>query len=739
MFIPLISLFLPLVWSAGLDTRQASRDDCYTAMQLVEESSSGFIDGKAALNCLLSLPFDSNRAGAFLTEIRKYIQFQSTLEVLKSPPDTYISPAVDILGGLDKISNTTYTNQYEFDLDIGNLIRSANDGHFFISPCSLAPFTFQRQEIGLVSVSGDGRRTPEIYVGADVRALTSGSTAVSPVMTINGQDVIKYLEEVADLQGNQDPDARWNLLFVSAAAVASVGSNELLFWGSFTSDGGIWPGVDNTTLEFKNGSTIDLATVAKYNDFPIVSSATALFRTVCIQDDSNNLRRGTPTKRDDNTEVSPTATAGPVGFPKPVIRDPYNQIIGYSLDNETAVMFIPTFLGGASFPANQDLVFAQTATRIVNTAVANGHTKLIIDLSRNPGGDIARAFDLFKLFFPSKLPYSATRFRRHDGSDLLALANQNLPATTAGTSPFKYQGFVNPAQDAGFASVEDFLEGEIQLGVNVTSLYANFNYTLLSVINANDGPIRGFGGIPINNTQPYAPEDILIVTDGICSSTCTTFVNLMTNVGGVRALTFGGRPRTEPMQVMGGVRGAQVYEFSDLDNDIAVAASLVVADPSLLTKAQVTLAENVSPVGLKNLPLVVYGGGINLRNAYQEGADHLPLQFDYQASDCRLFYTAKNIADPASTWADARDAIWGDAGCVTNSTGGRGSLEYRSKNKVNGGGSTNDNSTDSGSGSNGGGSGDDGDKDGDSGAGSFRLGGSLLGLCVFASAFALII
>ncbi|KAI1754864.1 hypothetical protein F4782DRAFT_463688 [Xylaria castorea] len=738
MLVPFLAIFLPLVWTAELNPRQASGDDCYTAMQLVEGSSSGFIDGKAALNCLLSLPFDASKADTFLTEIRKYIQFQSTLEVLKSPPATYISPAVDILGGLDKISNTTYKNQYEFDLDIENLIRSANDGHFFITPCSLAPFAFQRDEIGLVSVSEDGRKTPEIYVGADLQALASGNTTVSPVMTINGQDVTEYLEGVADLQGNQDPDARWNTLFVSAAAVASVGSNELSLWGTFTSNSGIWPGNDTTTLEFKNGSTIKLATVAKYNKFPTVSSATALFNTVCIQDNPGNSRRGTPTKRDDNVEVSPTATAGPLGFPTPVIRDPYNQISGYSLDDGTAVMFIPTFAGGANFPANQDLVFAETATRIVNTAVSNGRTKLIIDLSRNPGGNIARAFDLFKLFFPSKLPYSATRFRRHDGSDLLALVNQNVPAITAGTSPFKYQGFVNPAQDAGFASVEDFLKGEVQLGVNVTSLYANFNYTLLSVLNANNGPIRGFGGIPINNTQPYAPEDILIVTDGFCSSTCTTFVNLMTNVGGVRALTFGGRPRSEPMQVMGGVRGAQAYEFSDIDNDIAVGASLVNNDSSLLTKAQLTLAENVLPLGLKNLPLVIYGGGLNLRNAYQEGADHLPLQFDYQASDCRLFYTAKNIANPASTWTDARDAIWGDAGCVTNSTGGRGSLEDRSKNMNNGSGSGN--STNSGNGTNGGGSGGDSTKDdGNSGARSLRLGGNLLGACVFTSAFVLIL
>ncbi|TGJ79627.1 hypothetical protein E0Z10_g9124, partial [Xylaria hypoxylon] len=536
-------------------------------MQLVGQSSEKIIDGQAAQDCLLSLPFVAKTAGQFLIEIRKYIQFQSSLEALKNPPDTYLSPAVDILGGLDKIGNNSYTNQYQFDFDIRSLVRSATDGHFVIFPCSLSPFSFFRQETSsLVSISQDGLAQPEIYLSTDVAALSSGSTTRSPVTKINGQDVIDYLEIVAAPQSAQDPDARWNTLFLSLAATATGNSDLASLWGEFVSNDGLWPGVNGTTLEFKNGTTLDLPTLSQYNFENMFSSSEALYEAACIPSVPNNSRRATRTKREVNAEVSPTATAGPLGFPTPFIREPYNQISGYTVDDDTAVMFIPTFEGGPDFPDDQDFVFGQTAQKLVNQAVSEGRTKIIIDLSRNGGGDTSRGFDLFKLFFPSKLPYSANRFRRHDALDLIALSGQTVPVTIAGLDPFDYLNAVNADQDAAFASVEDFLEGEVQFGGNVTAISANFNFTLFSTTHVDTGPVRGFGGAPINSTQPYAPEDILIVTDGFCASTCAIFVNLMTHVGGVRALAFGGRPRSEPMQVIGGVRGSQFYGWSDIEN-----------------------------------------------------------------------------------------------------------------------------------------------------------------------------
>ena len=92
-------------------------------------------------------------------------------------------------------------------------------------------------------------------------------------------------------------------------------------------------------------------------------------------------------------------------------------------------------------------------------------------------------------------------------------------------------------------------------------------------------PIRGFG--PLKNnllpTAPYKAEDILIITDGRCSSTCTTFVNLMTQSGVVRVLFFGDRPELSPMQAMGGVRGSQSLGFQDIVGLVGATEQLATA------------------------------------------------------------------------------------------------------------------------------------------------------------------
>lgn len=373
----------------------------------------------------------------------------------------------------------------------------------------------------------------------------AGSSHVSPVVSINGQDVVEYLESIAATITSQDPDASWNDLFASAWGHAAHPDDALLYRGQFAVPGW-WPGTNNTHLEFKNGSSIDLPTYAVYhlNDFP--DTGEDMFKLLCIEPLASNSSTSSNSRRDLSRKVlgkrgTQNYTSGPQFYPTPLLRDPQNLIIGFNLDAQTDVMFLPTFEADAN---GQTSTLSDMATKIVQNAVDHGRTKMIIDVSANGGGNIDRAFDLFKLFFPSKFPYSATRFRRHDASEIITLALRNNNGSDDTSSAFYWQDMVNPLQEHGFKSVQDYLDGGIQYGTNVTSLFANFNYTL----NDLNGQVyvRGFGD-PLNGTQPFKAEDILIITDGHCASTCTTFVNLMTNVGGVRAVAFGGRPRLEPV------------------------------------------------------------------------------------------------------------------------------------------------------------------------------------------------
>ncbi|KAM0809902.1 putative Peptidase S41 [Seiridium cardinale] len=191
----------------------------------------------------MSLP---RRAYDLPTELRQYVQFQSTLEAVKSPPSTYLSAATDILGGLDiipsKISNNTYSST-----DIFLLANSANDGHFSLDLCSLSIFASSLQAQTIASVSKAGLALSELYLFEDVQYIDSTNSTtvnVSSVANINGVDTFEYVPNIADLRRSQDPDSRWNQLYPSSAVLAAYDSTVIEF------------------SEFSNGSNLTLETHA---------------------------------------------------------------------------------------------------------------------------------------------------------------------------------------------------------------------------------------------------------------------------------------------------------------------------------------------------------------------------------------------------------------------------------------------------------------------------------------------
>jgi hypothetical protein len=66
--------------------------------------------------------------------------------------------------------------------------------------------------------------------------------------------------------------------------------------------------------------------------------------------------------------------------------------------------------------------------------------------------------------------------------------------------------------------------------------------------------------------------------------------------------------------------------------------------------------------------------GINLRDQirksdFDAGGQLVPLQFQYEAAHCRIFYTVKNIYNLTQLWRDAAAAAWDSSLCVPGSTG----------------------------------------------------------------------
>ena len=140
----------------------------------------------------------------------------------------------------------------------------------------------------------------------------------------------------------------------------------------------------------------------------------------------------------------------------------------------------------------------------------------------------------------------------------------------------------------------------------------------------------------------------------MCASTCTLFVEMMHYEAGVRTVATGGRPQLGPMQTAAGTRGAKDYEADSLDLDIYGAVSVNDSVTDYLPD--------------RDFDFVLDQANFNLRDQIRKD-ENFPLQFAYQAADCRIFYTFDTFNNMSALWSYAAKAIWTNTSlCVQGST-----------------------------------------------------------------------
>lgn len=536
--------------------------------------------------------------------------------------------------------------------------------------------------------------------------MQKGSGAkVSAVAQINGHNASDFMETLALLQANQDYDAqyvipfddflflfshqdsgtdrlmlhehRYNSIFYSPAKYILPINEFSDSWATV----GYWPNASSFQFTFENGSQWRTDTFAQFfgSKFP-ATDGEELFELFCVNhaDDSEDTS-------DDSSAIATEASEGPAGYPEPVVRDPYNFLVGYYLSgsglDDVAVMQVPTFevFGGTAYgdgvlPLNESATFAQSAVDFIRNATLDVKTKMVLDLSANPGGDILSGYDLFHIFFPQTPLYSATRFRSHDAinyiGQALATVNESQPELFQLNIALGSQ--VKPDQKTHFATWEDLYGPYLLHEIPSSALYANFYFNLVS--DASE-PIVGYGGIPLPFSKPpFAADDIVILTDGFCASTCTVFVELM-KTQGVRSIVFGGLPELGPMQAIGGVKGGQSID-QDYIVEMTEDAFEIIENSStpILSDSDLEHFKSIAPIPPTEFPLRFYGVGVNFRSAFREEDTTLPLQFIYEAAEFRRFYTAENILNPETIWIDAANVAFNDGMPVAKSTDGPGSL-----------------------------------------------------------------
>lgn len=347
--------------------------------------------------------------------------------------------------------------------------------------------------------------------------------------------------------------------------------------------------------------------------------------------------------------------------------------------------------------------FQNTMRDFIRKSRADGKTKMIFDMRGNGGGNAILGYDTFKQVYPqaSQDPFGGTRFRANDAlnqagkitQDFLARRTFAQSNRTAFTEAFG-QG-ITEADIFGFTSIFNYqhtldtnnLEFATWEKLFGPERFNNDTFTSTLRYNYSDGisttytgfSVIGFGA-NLNETrtpQPFAPNDMVMLHDGMCSSTCAIASELLKNQGGVRTIAIGGRPQAGPMQGVGGTKGAQVFSYDDIQ--VRMQATFFLGSPAQREEWNKTdLGRTAFATQLFKRSAYQGGriaGGVNLKDNLRQGdASKTPLEFIYEAADCRMFFTAPMVSDVTLVWKGVVDRMFrqgegkGLAMCVEGST-----------------------------------------------------------------------
>jgi hypothetical protein len=330
----------------------------------------------------------------------------------------------------------------------------------------------------------------------------------------------------------QDPDAIYNQMFYSPPSDLQNEANLFTL--------GAWQlgfASDTNSYAFENGSTQEMdnyASVSPAIDFSTIYDGPSLFQTLEIDPNTDILN-----KRDIPEPKIKARQSGTIpGYPEPFVIHPegYYTAGYFPFDSsDVAVLAMTAFAGTNSSSttdqANMQIVIAE----FLAECKKRGSTNLIVDLSTNGGGSVYSGYDAFKQLFPSIVPYGGSRMRTTPFIDYMgnvfsgagiyndtirppwqiqSALDQNLtryPSWADMGGPFRFYG-------------DNFLG----------TTRANLSDPLMT----NDFSVYGYQDKKTIPPAVFSPENIVVLYDGSCGSTCAIFSEFMKTQGGVRGSKY---------------------------------------------------------------------------------------------------------------------------------------------------------------------------------------------------------
>ncbi|OAG07605.1 uncharacterized protein CC84DRAFT_1216541 [Paraphaeosphaeria sporulosa] len=675
-------------------------EPCAYIATLQSEGASSFPAG-SAFDCLNSVPVDVEGDKKLIDELKIAWQWHSDISWLKNPPADWEDGSLDLIAELDKIKSNLeqFESEYQVQIAIQKITVRSGNFHLNYIPDILQVFGWQR-DVSLVALSDDGVKVPKLYVTFDALKVADGNITeekISDITKINGADAWPYLENLAQWEQYRDTDGRLNSLWAKG---------DTLTPGAFMMQSR-FDGAE-TNITFANGTEIEYINTAWTNEaFKDVKDGKSFYEKFCkgsisgVDAADNELiwkpefksKRG-PTAVPPNGEHHSSllhrreTPAVYQRFPEPVVSADSGGVAGYFLDGEgyddIAVLKIMSF---APEKDPYGLEFQTVVDQFLVSSKNANKNRLIIDLRENDGGSMQLLLDTFEQLFPHRAPWQGARYRANPHFKLIGDAVSEIynndtiqdyyKETWNGTFKehyrhWAYSHFLD-AQNKGFESWAQFKGPELFNGDQYTK---TMRYNLS---NEDDISVR-LGGFKFtdetNRTTVFNHTDIVMFTDALCGSACAAIHEEFKNNAGIRSVTVGGRAIEGPIQAVSGNKGGEVVPLirgiqqADRMRNISRTFSL-----ESYPADEATLDEIIDTPELQRRAgddMTRVQAQLMMRKGDKSSK---PLQYTYEAADCRIFYTHESFADPVTAWKQ----VWGafldpESKCVKNSTGHKSSL-----------------------------------------------------------------
>ncbi|KAG2015627.1 hypothetical protein CC2G_008882 [Coprinopsis cinerea AmutBmut pab1-1] len=572
--------------------------------------------------CIRSFPLSPEVKANVIEVVNKTLAFHTSVNYqVQAPPPYHNDVHEDLHGDLDRISQTEYDSEFDFHLDVYRAFKRVNDGHCGVyNRCFDSLYvTYLPLPLSLLTEE-DGRQN--VYISPEAFALASAefkdsiefwqdslpgelkgkldSLSGAKVLEINGEDPFAAVNKNADVTGGYQAFAtRQNSFFSSYRRGAGGWEYNL---GNFATH--VHPLVDSVELTVvltnqpdTNNITFSIPYRSRFGSASknFTDSASLRANNCVATKSTNGIDLYGPTSPDPESallstfEESSLATfqQQPALAPSDRLeRHPLNVILdglpltdielpevlqpGLTPLNESysvAEFFMlededvkTGVLALGSFSAKNFTRFGESLLEGMLALKAKGAERLIVDVTNNEGGYICIAHWLHRLIIGPKrstVPQAGldTTLRVGPLAQLIAdkIDNGSDPAgllyyNSAQWNNETHQPFPTDADTSWLNPHKLEINGrEDAFSQRLGQECQPFRW---------EAPPEGL----------FEPENIVIISNGRCASSCSLFSITMSKEEGVRTVVVGGK--ADVQQHYCGIVGGQSTDFSTIDTEI---------------------------------------------------------------------------------------------------------------------------------------------------------------------------